>query len=79
MARLSGFTITNGYAHGSPAPGSNGGESWSAMNTGLTNNQIEALAIDPVTTTTLYAATWGGGVFAIHQAAYWLYLPLIQR
>jgi len=24
-ARLSGFTITNGYAHGSPAPGSSGG------------------------------------------------------
>ena len=39
--------------------------SWSAINTGLTNTRIYALAIDPVTPATLYAGTYGdgGGVF----------------
>jgi len=41
----------------------NGGESWSAANTGLINTYVYALAIDPKTPTTLYAGTYGGGVF----------------
>jgi hypothetical protein len=41
----------------------NGGNTWSAFNTGLTNLDINALAIDPRTPTTLYAGTAGGGVF----------------
>src|SRR5262245_6001269 len=41
----------------------NGGGSWSAINTGLTDMGVEALAIDPATPTTLYAGIWGGGVF----------------
>jgi hypothetical protein len=41
----------------------NGGTNWSAVNTGLTNTYVYALAIDPATPTTLYAGTWGGGVF----------------
>ena len=41
----------------------NGGTSWSAVNTGLVNNNVLSLAIDPTTPATLYAATGGGGVF----------------
>jgi hypothetical protein len=41
-----------------------GGENWTAINTGLTGTFVHALAIDPKTPTTLYAGTCGGGVFA---------------
>ena len=41
----------------------NGGGSWSAINAGLTNTDVQALAIDPTTPATLYAGTRGGGVF----------------
>ena len=40
-----------------------GGASWNAVNTGLTNLQVLALAIDPQAPSTLYAGTNGGGVF----------------
>jgi len=45
----------------------NGGGNWSAFNTGLTYSQVYALAIDPMTPAMVYAATYGGGVFAIQQ------------
>ena len=57
----------------------NGGENWSAVNTGLTDTAVRALAIDPATPTTLYAGTNGGGVFAIQDIGYQIILPLIQR
>jgi cysteine-rich repeat protein len=41
----------------------NGGSSWSAVNAGLTDTNVNALAIDPTTPTTLYAGTYSGGVF----------------
>ena len=41
----------------------NGGAAWSAVNTGLTDTYVFALAIDPATPSTLYAGTDGGGVF----------------
>ena len=41
----------------------NGGTNWTAMNTGLTNTDVYALAINPQTPDTLYAGTYGGGVF----------------
>ena len=41
------------------------GSSWSAVNTGLTNLYVDALAID---STTLYAGTGGSGVFAMTNA-----------
>ena len=41
----------------------NGGGNWSAVNTGLTDTDVRALAIDPATPATLYAGTDGGGVF----------------
>src|SRR5207244_10968909 len=40
----------------------NGGGSWTAVNTGLTNFQVTALAIDPQTPATVYAGT-ANGVF----------------
>ena len=42
-----------------------GGMTWAAMNTGLTNLDVLALAIDPITPTTLHASTGGGSVFDI--------------
>lgn len=41
----------------------NGGDSWNAINIGLTNRIVNAIAINPMTPTTLYAGTNGGGVF----------------
>ena len=38
----------------------NGGANWSAVNTGLTDTEVYALAIDPTTPATLYAGTYGG-------------------
>src|SRR5205823_2585199 len=45
----------------------NGGVSWSAMNTGLFNTNVRALAVGPQAPAILYAGTFGGGVFAIQQ------------
>lgn len=36
---------------------------WTAINTGLTNTDVRALIVDPAAPATLYAGTWGGGVF----------------
>jgi hypothetical protein len=46
----------------------NGGDSWSPVNTGLSSVHVNALAIDPITPSTLYAGTenvgtGGVGVF----------------
>src|SRR4051794_10952832 len=51
-------TITNGMLKST-----NGGTSWSAVSSGLTNTWIKALAIDPTTPQTIYAGTYGSGVF----------------
>ncbi len=54
---------------GSVLKSTNGGENWTAMNTGLTSINVNslvnvyALAIDPNTPATVYAGTYGGGVF----------------
>src|SRR2546422_2720293 len=40
-----------------------GGANWGAINTGLTKPCVGALAVDPQTTSTLYAGTYGGDVF----------------
>ena len=49
----------------------NGGASWSAVNTGLTNTHVGALAIDPATPTTLYAGTDGGVFKSANGGASW--------
>src|SRR5262249_8697532 len=41
----------------------NGGTSWDALNSGLTNPNVLALAIDPTNPATVYAGTAGSGVF----------------
>lgn len=57
----------NGLVSGGDAGGvfksTNGGESWTATNAGLTSTAVFALAIDPSVPATLYASTYSGGVF----------------
>src|SRR2546426_828887 len=52
-----------GTSGGGVFKSTNEGGSWSAVNTGLNNTSIFALAIDPAAPATLYAGTDGGGVF----------------
>ena len=40
-----------------------GGKSWTLVNSGLTSTDILAIAIDPLTSLTIYAGTSGGSVF----------------
>jgi photosystem II stability/assembly factor-like uncharacterized protein len=56
-------TVYAGTVGGGVFKSTNGGENWTAMNTGLTNNEVFVLAIDPNTSATVYAGTYGGGVF----------------
>ncbi|MEI6205239.1 MAG: FG-GAP-like repeat-containing protein [Desulfuromonadales bacterium] len=56
-------TLYAGTWGGGVFKSTNGGSSWSAINSGLTKSTINALAIDPSTPQTVYAGTWGGGVF----------------
>ncbi len=42
---------------------SDGGATWTAINSGLSNTVIRDLVVDPGDPRTLYAGTWGGGVF----------------
>jgi hypothetical protein len=44
-----------------------GGGSWSPINDGLTNTTIRVLVVDPLAPSTVYAATFGGGVFVLTQ------------
>ena len=41
-----------------PAKSTDGGGSWAAINSGLTDSYASALALDPVTPSTLYAGKW---------------------
>ena len=41
----------------------NGGNSWTSSNNGITNTNINSLAIDPINSQIIYAGTSGGGVF----------------
>jgi hypothetical protein len=55
-------TLYAGTHNGGIFKSTDGGASWSVVNTGLTNSLVFALALDPTTPTTLYTGT-GGGVF----------------
>jgi photosystem II stability/assembly factor-like uncharacterized protein len=59
---LTPSTLYAGTHRGGVFKSSNGGGSWAAMNSGLTNAIVSALAIEPQTPAILYAAT-NGGVF----------------
>jgi photosystem II stability/assembly factor-like uncharacterized protein len=58
-------TLTILYAgHGEACiKSTDSGGSWEAANTGLTNFDLYAVVIDPLAPETLYAGTFGGGVF----------------
>jgi hypothetical protein len=56
----------------------NGGGTWNAFSTGLSNNNVVALAINPQTTNIVYAGTYGTGVFATRQG-FGIYLPIVLR
>lgn len=45
------------------------GFSWSAMNSGLSDQDVLSLAIDPTNNSTIYAGTQGGGVFKTTDSA----------
>src|SRR5438093_7069568 len=51
---LTPATLYAGSSGGGVFKTTNGGASWTAMNSGLTNGTIQALAIDPLTPATLY-------------------------
>ena len=59
-------TLYAGTAGGGVFKSTDAGGTWSALNTGLTDLAVNALAIDPLTPTTLYAGT-GTGVFSLQQ------------
>src|SRR5439155_26123206 len=61
-------TIYAGIERGGVFKSTDGGESWSAFNTGLTNLFVSSVVLDPQRPTTLYAATVGG-VFVIFTPA----------
>jgi len=47
-----------------------GGETWSPANTGLTDPRVRVIAIDPHDSQRLYASTFGGGVFTSTDGAH---------
>src|SRR6266571_4356974 len=53
-------TVYAGTRGGGVFKSTNGGNSWSAVNTGLPDLEIFALALDPTTPTTVYAGTVHG-------------------
>lgn len=57
------------------------GSRWSAVNVGLTNLSVRALAINPATSSTLYAGTYnGGGVFrSTNNGAHWTAAGLADK
>ena len=65
------------YGMGFQTPSAVGTDVWTSI--GPEGGCIRALAIDPATPNTLYAGTWGGGVFSIQQGGVKIYLPLILR
>jgi len=52
-----------GGGNGGVFKSTNGGGTWSAINTGLTATDVSALAIDPSNTSIVYSGTYGGGAF----------------
>ena len=57
---------------GGVSKSTNGGASWTAVNSGLTNTYVHALAIDPSNTYILYAGTSGGMFKSINGGGTWI-------
>lgn len=60
---MSTQTIYAGEYAGGAYKSTDGGINWAAINTGLTNNAVYILMIDPTATQTIYAGTGGNGVY----------------
>jgi uncharacterized repeat protein (TIGR02543 family) len=60
---LTPYTLYAGTGGSGVFRSTNGGTTWTAVNTGLTDPWIWSLAVNPLTPTTLYAGTDGHGVF----------------
>ena len=56
-------TLYAGTSGGGIFKSTDGSGNWVAVNTGLTDTNVRAIAIDPITPTILYAGTNNGGVF----------------
>jgi photosystem II stability/assembly factor-like uncharacterized protein len=56
-------TVYAGTYGGGVFKSTDGGGSWSGINTGLTDLEVKALTISPANSAVLYAGTNGGGVF----------------
>jgi hypothetical protein len=72
-------TLFAGTAGGGVFQSINGGVSWSAMNTGLSNLNVRALALTPTAPHTLFAGTQGSGVWQYTFVPYRLWLLRILR
>jgi photosystem II stability/assembly factor-like uncharacterized protein len=64
-------TLYAGTYGGGVFKSTDGGATWSAVNTGLTNKSVWALAIDPTAPNTLYAGTYGGVFKSTNGGASW--------
>ena len=56
-------TLYSGTLGGGVFKSVDSGDTWSAVNSGLTNTTIYSLAIDPTNAQIIYAGTSGSGVF----------------
>ena len=59
----SNTTLYAGTESGGVYKSTDGGDTWTAVNNGLTNLNVQDLAIDPDVNTTVYAGTRAGGVY----------------
>jgi hypothetical protein len=57
-------TVYAGISGGGVFKSTDGGTSWTAINSGLTHLAVSTLAVDPNNPTIVYAGTKGGGVFS---------------
>jgi hypothetical protein len=64
-------TLYAGTYGGGVFKSTDGGATWSAVNTGLSNKSVWALAIDPTAPNTLYAGTYGGVFKSTDGGASW--------
>ena len=63
IAPLDSKIVYAGIRTGGIMKSSNGGDTWAASNTGLTDKRIGSLAVDPRDPQIVYASAWDGGVF----------------
>jgi ligand-binding sensor domain-containing protein len=60
---VSGTNLFAGIYGGGVFRSTSNGTNWTAVNNGLTNTSIRALAVSPDSSENLFAGTYGGGVF----------------